>query len=227
MNDTLVRRIEGLTGRKAHHLIRRGFFFSHRDLDKVLDAYERGEPFYLYTGRGPSSQSLHVGHLVPFQLTQWMQEVFQVPVVIQMTDDEKFLWKGADLETYKEYGLSNLRDIMAVGFIPELTYVVMDTAAIAQLYPNTLRIQRLISLSTARSVFGFDDSSNIGELSLSLSLCLCVCVFVCVCACVRCKFVRVSNIGELSVCTRVFFFVCVRVRVRVLGASDHPTCLFL
>ena len=40
INETLVRRIEELTGQDAHHLIKRGFFFSHRDLDKVLDAYE-------------------------------------------------------------------------------------------------------------------------------------------------------------------------------------------
>ena len=35
MNATLIERMERLTGRQAHHLIRRGFFFSHRDLDKV------------------------------------------------------------------------------------------------------------------------------------------------------------------------------------------------
>jgi tryptophanyl-tRNA synthetase len=27
-------------------------------------------------------------------MTQWLQEAFDVPLVIQMTDDEKFLWKG-------------------------------------------------------------------------------------------------------------------------------------
>jgi len=165
INETLVARMERLTGCKAHHLIRRGFFFSHRDLDKVLDAYERGEPFYLYTGRGPSSKSLHVGHLVPFQLTQWLQAAFRVPVVIQITDDEKFLWKGADLEVYRDFGLANVRDILAVGFDPERTFVLIDTDQIATLYPNTLRIQRLVSVSVAKRVFGFDDNSNIGQLA--------------------------------------------------------------
>jgi hypothetical protein len=174
INATLIDRIERLTGRRAHHLIRRGFFFSHRDLDKVLDAYEKGEPFYLYTGRGPSSHSLHVGHLVPFMLTKWLQEAFNVPVVIQLTDDEKFLWNDGDLDTYKSYGLANLRDILAVGFIPELTYVVMDTDAIAQLYPNALRIQRLVSLSTAKSVFGFNDHRWILPSTHACALHLCL-----------------------------------------------------
>jgi tryptophanyl-tRNA synthetase len=38
----------------------------YRDLEFILDAYERKKPFYLYTGRGPSSEAMHLGHLVPF-----------------------------------------------------------------------------------------------------------------------------------------------------------------
>lgn len=41
------------------------------DLTAILDAYERGEKFYLYTGRGPSSEALHLGHLVPFTFTKY------------------------------------------------------------------------------------------------------------------------------------------------------------
>ena len=41
-----------------------------RDLDFVLDMYEKGKPFYLYTGRGPSSEAMHMGHLIPFIFTK-------------------------------------------------------------------------------------------------------------------------------------------------------------
>ena len=98
ITEPLITRIERLTGRRAHRFLRRGLFFSHRDLDTLLDAYERGRPFYLYTGRGPSSEALHLGHLVPFQFTQWLQEAFGVPLVIQLTDDEKFLFKDLELQ---------------------------------------------------------------------------------------------------------------------------------
>ena len=43
--------------------------------------------------QGPSSEALHLGHLIPFQFTQWLQEAFNVPLVIQITDDEKRLWR--------------------------------------------------------------------------------------------------------------------------------------
>lgn len=66
----IIQRIEQVTGKPVHHLIRRGIFFSHRDLDTIIKLKEDGKTFYLYTGRGPSSESLHLGHLVPFILTK-------------------------------------------------------------------------------------------------------------------------------------------------------------
>jgi tryptophanyl-tRNA synthetase len=59
----------------------------------MLDLYEAGKKFYLYTGRGPSSESLHLGHTIPFHFTKWLQDAFDCPLVIQLTDDEKFLFK--------------------------------------------------------------------------------------------------------------------------------------
>ena len=44
-------RIERLTNVKAHPLLRRHVFYAHRDLQEILDCYEKGTPFYLYTGR--------------------------------------------------------------------------------------------------------------------------------------------------------------------------------
>lgn len=70
MDTAMVSRVERLTGRPAHPFLRRNVFFAHRDFDKILDSYEKGEKFYLYTGRGPSSESLHLGHLVPFMFTK-------------------------------------------------------------------------------------------------------------------------------------------------------------
>ena len=51
----------------------------------------------LVCAQGPSSEALHLGHLIPFMFTKWLQDAFKVPLVIQLTDDEKFLWKYAPL----------------------------------------------------------------------------------------------------------------------------------
>jgi len=89
IDQALLERFERVTGHKPHRFMRRGIVFSHRDLDIILDRYEKGEPFFLYTGRGPSSDSMHLGHTTPFMFTKWLQDVLNVPLVIQLTDDEK------------------------------------------------------------------------------------------------------------------------------------------
>ncbi|CAN0271126.1 unnamed protein product, partial [Phaeothamnion confervicola] len=70
ITEDLIAKVERLTGRRAHRFLRRGLFFSHRDLGELLARVECGEKFYLYTGRGPSSEALHLGHLVPFHFTR-------------------------------------------------------------------------------------------------------------------------------------------------------------
>jgi len=71
IDKALLERFEKVTGNKPHRLMRRGMVFSHRDLDIILDKYEKGTPFFLYTGRGPSSDSMHVGHTIPFEFTKY------------------------------------------------------------------------------------------------------------------------------------------------------------
>jgi len=72
IDNNLLERFERVIGHKAHRLMRRGMIFSHRDLTVILDKYESGVPFFLYTGRGPSSDSMHVGHSIPFEFTKYV-----------------------------------------------------------------------------------------------------------------------------------------------------------
>jgi tryptophanyl-tRNA synthetase len=75
IDDELIARLEKVSGKKVHHLIRRGIFFSHRDLHQLLTLHEQGKKFYLYTGRGPSSESMHMGHLIPFIVTKLVSKI--------------------------------------------------------------------------------------------------------------------------------------------------------
>lgn len=171
ISPALVQRFESLTGKRAHIFLRRGIFFSHRDLDSLLNRFAAGEHFYLYTGRGPSSTSMHLGHLVPFIFTAYLQSAFNCATVIQLTDDEKFLFakqpKGDEppppLEHFSGLARENAKDIIAVGFDPERTFIFTDTEYIATLYPNIVKIQRATTCNQAKAIFGFTDSDNIGK----------------------------------------------------------------
>lgn len=58
IQQDLVERIEKVTGVPAHPFLRRNIFYAHRDLELLLDLYEKGEKFYLYTG-APLQESAH------------------------------------------------------------------------------------------------------------------------------------------------------------------------
>lgn len=165
IDAALLDRFEEVTGERPHILLRRGAFFSHRDLSSILDRHEKGEKFYLYTGRGPSSDSMHMGHMIPFVFTAWLQRVFGCPLVIQLTDDEKFLFKQAlTLEATYQFTLDNAKDIIAVGFIPEKTFILVDTDFVGgEFYRNVVRISKCITYNQARSTFGFEGTDCIGK----------------------------------------------------------------
>ncbi|KAG7450878.1 tryptophanyl-tRNA synthetase [Guyanagaster necrorhizus] len=166
IDDALLERFENLTGKKPHIFLRRGLFFSHREFDKLLDRYEQGKPFFLYTGRGPSSDSMHLGHMIPFVFTKWLQDVFDVPLVIQLTDDEKFLFKQSlKPEQTKAFGRQNARDIIAVGFDLSKTFIFSNYDYISgPFYENISKVSRQITYSQAKATFGFTDSDNIGRI---------------------------------------------------------------
>lgn len=126
IDKALLDRFEKLTGKPVHHFLRRGIFFSHRDFHLILNEFEAGRKFYLYTGRGPSSHSMHLGHLIPFMVCKWLQDVFDVPLVIQLTDDEKCLWKDLTVEESQRMAYENAKDIVAIGFNVEKTFIFND-----------------------------------------------------------------------------------------------------
>eukprot|EP01062_Namystynia_karyoxenos_P001625 TRINITY_DN10557_c0_g1_i1.p1 TRINITY_DN10557_c0_g1~~TRINITY_DN10557_c0_g1_i1.p1 ORF type:complete len:466 (+),score=205.29 TRINITY_DN10557_c0_g1_i1:69-1400(+) len=160
----LLARIERATGQRPHHWLRRGIFFSHRDMSTILDAYERGQGFYLYTGRGPSSDAMHMGHLVPFIFTKWLQDVFDVPLVIQVTDDEKFFFKeNLTVPKVEQMAIDNIKDIIALGFDPKKTFIFKDFDYYGDMYRVTARIAKAVTANQARGIFGFDGSANLGK----------------------------------------------------------------
>lgn len=95
--------------------------------------------------------------------TKWLQDVFDCPLVIQLTDDEKFLWKDLTLEECTRLGHENAKDIIACGFNPKKTFIFCDTDYIGSLYPNICKIEKAVTYNQARAIFGFNESSNIGK----------------------------------------------------------------
>nr|CAG4718591.1 unnamed protein product [Naegleria fowleri] len=82
-----------------------------------------------------------------------------------LKDVKFFLWK--DLELKEPYRLSyeNGRDIIACGFDKEKTFIFSNLDYVSHLYPVVCKIQKEVTTSQVKGVFGVCDSNNIGEMS--------------------------------------------------------------
>lgn len=57
---------------------------------------------------------------------RWLQDVFDIPLVVQLTDDEKYLWKDLTVEQCHSFAVENARDIIACGFDVNKTFIFSD-----------------------------------------------------------------------------------------------------
>jgi len=161
LTPEILDRIKKHTG-TLHPQLQRRIFFSHRDMDWILQRYEAGEKFVLYTGRGPSGP-VHIGHLVPWIFTKYLQDKFGAKLYFQITDDERFLYHDKfSMAEPQKWAFENALDLIALGFDPKKTRIILDTKSMGTMYDLVLRIAKHVTFSTAKAVFGFQDSTNIG-----------------------------------------------------------------
>ena len=163
LNTLLLDRIKKHT-KDVHFMLRRKVFFAHRDLNWVLDEYEKGNHFFIYTGRGPSGP-IHLGHLGTWIFTKWLQDKFNAELWFQFTDDEKFLFKqNMSMEDAEKWTYENMLDVIALGFDPKKTHFIVDTKNANLIYPIALKFAKKINFSTVKAAFGMTNENNIGQI---------------------------------------------------------------
>jgi tryptophanyl-tRNA synthetase len=140
-----------------HPAIRRRTFYAGRDVDRYLEAVEAGEPHALVTGRGPSGP-MHLGHVLPLYLAKRFQRATGATVYVPLSDDEKYLAKDRSFESIGEHTRENLRDVLAVGFDPAKTRIVVDTADADAIYPIAVRLAKHLTPATVEAVYGEQDT---------------------------------------------------------------------
>jgi tryptophanyl-tRNA synthetase len=149
---------------EVHYMLSRQIFFAHRDLPWLFDQYEKGNKFYLYTGRGPSGET-HLGHIISWIFTKYLQDKFDAKVYFQLTDDEKFLFKPElSLDDVRNFSYENALDFIALGFDPKKTFLFLNTEYAKTLYREALKVAKHITFSMAKSSFGFNNETNVGEI---------------------------------------------------------------
>ncbi|MBI4177003.1 MAG: tryptophan--tRNA ligase [Candidatus Aenigmarchaeota archaeon] len=162
IDDKTLRDLEKFTG-ELHYFLKRKIFFAHMYFDEILDEAKNGGKLYLYTGRAPSGP-VHLGHLVPWLFTKWLQDKFGATLLFQIPDEEKFLFKdNLTFDDTKKWAHENILDIIATGFDPRKTKVFLDTEYAGHMYKTACAVAKKTTLSKLKSLFGFGDSNNVGE----------------------------------------------------------------
>lgn len=92
-----------------------------------------------------------------------MQDKFDAKLYFQITDDERFLQHDEfSMSEPQKWAYENALDLIALGFDPKKTRIILDTKHMDSLYSLALKIAKHVTFSTAKAVFGFRESTNIG-----------------------------------------------------------------
>lgn len=172
MSIDLIDDFRRVTGHEPHPWLKRGVFFSHRDIGSFLRAFEQKRPVFLYTGRGPTSDAMHIGHMIPFIFTKWLQDVFKCPLVIQIADDEKAYFKKRDFNEIYKLGFQNAKDIIAFGFDPKLTFIFSNRDYRIKQCQNyeqfASKVIGSVSRKTISDIFGLDKEEGKPPASMGM-----------------------------------------------------------
>ncbi len=164
-NKAYLKELAKKKGIEEHIFLKRNLFFAQMDLNEAIEDHKAGKHIFLYTGRAPGG-SMHIGHLVPFLFTKYLQDLFDCNLYIQIPDDEKFLFKkDLTLDKINEMVKSDLEDISGIGFNPDKTFIFKNTEFMSKMYHLYLETAKRITFSQARNTFGFENSSNIGQIN--------------------------------------------------------------
>ncbi|MFB6111308.1 MAG: tryptophan--tRNA ligase [Halobacteriaceae archaeon] len=143
----------------VHPLLKRRIYRAGRDLERLLEAIEGGHRISVVTGVGPSGP-MHLGHLPAFALARYFQEVVDAWVYIPVSEDEKFWTRSLTLDDIRDHAAANLRDVLAMGFDPDRTRVIIDLDDADILYPAATAFAGELTTSQVTAVYGAQE--NVG-----------------------------------------------------------------
>ena len=159
-------RTEGLDLPEPTRLHRRGIVFAHRDLEGVLDAQRRREPFGVLTGLMPSGR-MHLGHSMVIEQVRWFQHQGG-DVTIAVADLESQATRGVGLREGRRIALEEyVANYAALGLDPERTQVYFQSSrpAVQRL---GFQLGRRTNLSEFEAIYGFKGDTNLAHVQAPL-----------------------------------------------------------
>lgn len=140
---------------------RRDLVYSHRDLDGFLRGLAEGDSCAIVSGFNASGP-LHLGHKAVLDTELCLQRKYGIPLFLPISDDESYLTgRTPSPEVALENAVGLARQILAYGFDPARTYVMIDQVY-TDIYNLAMRLARRLTLSAVRATYGYSMEDNPG-----------------------------------------------------------------
>ena len=147
-------------------LHRRGIIFAHRELDTILEAKRKGDPFGVLTGLMPSGM-MHLGHSMVIDQVSWFQKQGG-DVTIAVADLESTATRGISLAQGRKIAAEEyVANYAALGLDPEKTtvYFQSERSIVQRL---GFQLGKRTNLSEFEAIYGFDGSTNLAHVQAPL-----------------------------------------------------------
>jgi tryptophanyl-tRNA synthetase len=148
----------------ASKLMTRGIIFGHRDYEKITDALNNSKEFATMTGMMPSGR-MHIGHKMVVDQLKWYQKK-KSDIYLSIADMEAYAARGIDKQQSWNLAINEyIVNYIALGL--DVTkdnfhlYLQSENDSVKDL---AYTIGRKVTFSQMRSIYGFDNSTNIAHI---------------------------------------------------------------
>ncbi len=134
------------------------------EYQRGLTEFDPNKPdeYMLYTGRGPSQGSFHIGHLPGIELIKAFQKHLKNKIFFMISDDEKIFRDNIDRIEMNSNVEHTLNQLSNLGLTEEITNYHINSHGISKdNYEILIRLMGMISIHVLNNIFG--EKTNVGE----------------------------------------------------------------
>ncbi|RLF18420.1 MAG: tryptophan--tRNA ligase [Thermoprotei archaeon] len=133
------------------HFLRRGIIFGHRDLELILEAAKKNEPFAVMSGIKPTGD-FHLGTLLTMREIIYFQKAGGLAVYC-IADIEAYEDNNIPFDESRQIAIGNIADALALGLDPKRAYIYRQSKE-RRVKDLAYLFGRGITLSTITAIYG-------------------------------------------------------------------------
>jgi len=148
---------------EPHKYFKINFAFGHRDLETILNAIEKKNPFAVMSGIKPSNV-LHIGNKKIMDMIIYFQKL-GASVFYSIADLEAYLDNGISFEESEKIAIDNIADFLALGLETKRAYIYRQSLE-GNVKNLAYIFSRKITLNMIKAILG---EKNLGLYFASLT----------------------------------------------------------